>query len=56
MHNMETETQTQVAKKFASLAEKRPDLAKEWDYEKNGGLRPAEVLKKFGGCNLSRIQ
>lgn len=40
---METETQTQVAKKFASLAEKRPDLAKEWDYEKNGGLRPEDV-------------
>ena len=40
---METETQTQVAKKFASLAEKRPDLAKEWNYEKNGGLRPEDV-------------
>ena len=36
---METETQTQVTKKFVSLAEKRPDLAKEWNYEKNGNLR-----------------
>ena len=39
MHKMETETQTQVTKKFVSLAEKRPDLAKEWNYEKNGNLR-----------------
>lgn len=40
---METETQTQVTKKFVSLAEKRPDLAKEWNYEKNGNLRPEDV-------------
>ena len=43
MHKMETETQTQVTKKFVSLAEKRPDLAKEWNYEKNGNLRPEDV-------------
>ena len=36
---MKTETQTQVTKKFVSLVEKRPDLAKEWNYEKNGNLR-----------------
>ena len=32
---METK-KTQAKKKFVSLAEARPDLAKEWNYEKNG--------------------
>ena len=39
---METK-KTQTKKKFVSLAEARPDLAKEWNYEKNGDLRPEDV-------------
>ena len=30
-------------KDFVSLAEARPDLAAEWNYEKNGNLRPEDV-------------
>ena len=32
-----------MEKDFVSLAEARPDLAKEWNYEKNGDLRPEDV-------------
>ena len=32
-----------MKKNFVSLAEARPDLAKEWNYEKNGNLRPEDV-------------
>ena len=32
-----------MKKDFVSLAEARPDLAKEWNYEKNGGLKPDDV-------------
>ena len=32
-----------MRKDFVSLAEARPDLAKEWNYEKNGDLRPEDV-------------
>ena len=32
-----------MKKDFVSLAEARPDLAKEWNYEKNGDLRPEDV-------------
>ena len=32
-----------MKKDFVSLAEARPDLAKEWNYEKNGDLRPENV-------------
>ena len=32
-----------MKKDFVSLAEARPDLAKEWNYEKNGGLKPEDV-------------
>lgn len=32
-----------MKKDFVSLAEARPDLAKEWNYEKNGELRPEDV-------------
>ena len=39
-----------------NLAAKRPDLAAEWDYEANGGLRPEDVTpgsgKRVGwGCS-----
>ena len=33
-------------KDFVSLAEARPDLAAEWNYEKNGDLRPEDVAYK----------
>ncbi len=39
---METK-KTQIKRKFVSLAEARPDLAKEWNYEKNGDLKPEDV-------------
>lgn len=39
---METK-KTQTKKKFVSLAEARPDLAKEWNYDKNGDLKPQMV-------------
>ena len=39
---METK-KTQIKRKFVSLAEARPDLTKEWNYEKNGDLRPEDV-------------
>ena len=32
-----------MKKDFVSLAEARPDLAKEWNYEKNGDLKPKDV-------------
>ena len=32
-----------MKKDFVSLAEARPDLAKEWNYKKNGDLRPEDV-------------
>ena len=32
-----------MKKDFVSLEEARPDLAKEWNYEKNGGLKPEDV-------------
>ena len=32
-----------MKKDFVSLAEARPDLAKEWNYEKNGDLMPEDV-------------
>ena len=32
-----------MKKDFVSLADARPDLAKEWNYEKNGDLRPEDV-------------
>ena len=32
-----------MKKDFVSLAEARPDLAKEWNYEKNGNLKPEDV-------------
>ena len=32
-----------MKKDFVSLAEARPDLAKEWNYEKNGDLKPEGV-------------
>lgn len=32
-----------MKKDFVSLAEARPDLAKEWNYEKNGDLKPEDV-------------
>ena len=32
-----------MKKNFVSLAEARPDLAKEWNYEKNGDLKPENV-------------
>ena len=32
-----------MKKNFVSLAEARPDLAKEWNYEKNGDLKPEDV-------------
>lgn len=35
-------------KDFVSLAEARPDLAAEWNYEKNGDLRPEDVTCKSG--------
>ena len=37
-----------MKKDFVSLAEARPDLAKEWNYEKNGDLKPEDVSC---GCN-----
>lgn len=56
---METK-KTQIKRKFVSLAEARPDLAKEWNYEKNGDLRPEmlaiEVIRKFGGFVLMMCQ
>ncbi|MFR6522755.1 MAG: zinc-ribbon domain-containing protein [Lachnospiraceae bacterium] len=39
---METK-KTQTKRKFVSLAEARPDLVKEWNYEKNGDLKPEDV-------------
>ena len=33
-------------KDFVSLAEARPDLAAEWNYEKNGNLKPEDVARK----------
>ena len=33
-------------KRLVSLAEARPDLAAEWNYEKNGDLRPEDVTCK----------
>ena len=35
-----------MKKDFVSLAEARPDLAKEWNYEKNGDLKPEDVSYK----------
>lgn len=35
-----------MKKDFVSLAEARPDLAKEWNYEKNGDLKPEDVNYK----------
>ena len=35
-----------MKKDFVSLAEARPDLAKEWNYEKNGDLKPDMVTCK----------
>ena len=32
-----------MKKDFVSLAEARPDLAAEWNYEKNGDLKPEDV-------------
>ena len=32
-----------MKKDFVSLADERPDLAKEWNYEKNGDLKPEDV-------------
>lgn len=32
-----------MKKDFVSLTEARPDLAKEWNYEKNGDLKPKDV-------------
>ena len=32
-----------MKKDFVSLAEARPDLAKEWNYKKNGDLKPEDV-------------
>ena len=40
---MKTKDGTKTKRKFISLAEARPDLIKEWDYEKNGDLRPEDV-------------
>lgn len=40
---MKTENETKVKRKFVSLADERPDLAKEWNYEKNGDLKPEDV-------------
>ena len=37
-----------MKKDFVSLAEARPDLAKEWNYEKNGDLKPEDV--SCGSC------
>ena len=34
-----------MKKDFVSLAEARPDLAKEWNYEKNGDLKPEDVSR-----------
>ena len=36
-----------MKKDFVSLAEARPDLAKEWNYEKNGDLKPEDVLESI---------
>lgn len=42
-----------VLKGFNDLKTKRPDIAKEWDYEKNYPLKPSEILpgtqKNIGG-------
>ena len=40
---MKTKDGTKTKRKFISLAEARPDLAKEWNYEKNGDLRPEDM-------------
>lgn len=40
---MKTKDGTKTKRKFISLAEVRPDLAKEWNYEKNGDLRPEDM-------------
>lgn len=40
---MKTKDGTKTKRKFISLAEARPDLAKEWNYEKNGDLKPEDV-------------
>ena len=34
----------QVLAGYNDLASKRPDLAKEWNYEKNGDLLPSQVM------------
>ena len=36
------------SQKAKSLAELRPDIAKEWDYSKNGGIRPDQVTVSSG--------
>lgn len=51
-----------MKKNFVSLAEARPDLAKEWNYEKNGNLRPEDVScgsskkVRYGGSCLIMCQ
>ena len=56
---METK-KTQIKRKFVSLAEARPDLAKEWNYEKNGDLRPEDVScgsnKRSGGFSMIKAR
>ena len=54
---METK-KTQIKRKFVSLAEARPDLAKEWNYEKNGDLRPEDVeaIKRSGGFSMIKAR
>ncbi len=36
------------SQKAKSIAELRPDIAKEWDYSKNGGIRPDQVTVSSG--------
>ena len=37
-----------VLKGYNDLATKRPDVAKEWNYKKNGKLKPTDVTEKSG--------
>lgn len=57
---MKTKDGTKTKRKFISLAEARPDLAKEWNYEKNGDLRPEDMSygskKRSGGYYIMKCR
>lgn len=39
-----------LAKGWNDLETVYPDIAADWDYEKNGGLKPSDVMARSQGC------